>query len=231
MSMVLIFLSCFPCDLRHSHDAATSRRKEKIPSVTAKDDVVFDIPANMVMPTTDEGVLMLSVLEMQALLREDSITSVELATMALNMLEIYDPEYNMLEVELRDLILVVAADAGTKFANGAILSGVQGIPFAIKDTYDVSGYYATAYGSEEFIINIRRKSRLFIFIHNSGAETIRVRSLPLQLRRSGTPIHTVSQDYHSYHINVFYGLLLPLLDEEHTIIYYSLFNRRYFKHN
>ena len=120
------------------------------PSLTAKEDVVFDIPTGIVRPDTDEELMALSVLEMQGLLRDGQITSVELTNVALNMLGKYDPEFNMIEVELRDLALRVAGEADDLFANGTYVSAIQGIPFAIKDTYDVAGY-ATAYGSFEFL--------------------------------------------------------------------------------
>ena len=70
------------------------------PEVTPKDEVVFQLP-EVELPDTDEGIMMLSVLEMQSLLRSGAITSVQLTTIALAMLEMYDPEFNMLEVELR----------------------------------------------------------------------------------------------------------------------------------
>jgi hypothetical protein len=123
------------------------------PFVTPKDEVIFDIPMDVVLPDTDEGLMMLSVLEMQSLLRAGSITSVELTNIALAMLEKYDTEYNMLEVELKDLALRIAGEADALFANGTFISPIQGIPFAVKDTYDVKGY-ATAYGSWEFMENI-----------------------------------------------------------------------------
>jgi hypothetical protein len=129
---------------------AQSRVLNDPPSVTAKEDVVFDIPTDVVLPDTDEGIMMLSVLEMQGLLRSGSLTSVQLTNIAFDMLEKYDAEFNMLEVELKDLALRVAGEADALFAAGQFLSPIQGIPFAIKDTYDVAGY-ATAYGSWEFM--------------------------------------------------------------------------------
>jgi len=123
------------------------------PSTTPPEDVVFDIPEDVALPDTDEGIMMLSVLEMQSLLRSGKITSIELTMKALDMLKKYDPEYNMLEVALEDLALRVAAEADAKFAVGEFVSVIQGIPFAVKDTYDVAGY-ATAYGSWEFLDNI-----------------------------------------------------------------------------
>ena len=60
------------------------------PFVTPKDDVVFDIPLDIELPETDEEVLMLSVLEMQGLLRTGQLTATELTTIALTCLKKYD---------------------------------------------------------------------------------------------------------------------------------------------
>mmetsp|Transcript_13637 Transcript_13637/g.25652 ORF Transcript_13637/g.25652 Transcript_13637/m.25652 type:complete len:263 (-) Transcript_13637:1795-2583(-) len=129
---------------------AQSRILNEAPEVTEKDAVVFDIPLDIERPDTDEEVMMLSVLEMQGLLRTGQLTSVELTNIALDMLQMYDQQFNMVEVELRDLALRVAGEADALFQSGTFVSPIQGIPFAIKDTYDVSGY-ATAYGSWEFM--------------------------------------------------------------------------------
>ena len=123
------------------------------PSVTAKDDVNFFIPLNITRPETDEEIMMMSVLEMQGLLRTGQLTSVELTNISLAMLEKYDPEFNMLEVALTELAMEKAKLADEMFSVGEYKSAIQGIPFAIKDTYDVAGY-ATAYGSWEFMENV-----------------------------------------------------------------------------
>lgn len=120
---------------------------------TPKDAVNFTLPTGVMRPETDEEVMMLSVLEMQALLRQGDLTATELTTIALNMLAKYDPEFNMLEVALTDLAYDCAAKADEKFAAGIYDSVIMGIPFAIKDTYDVAGY-VTAYGSFEFLDNV-----------------------------------------------------------------------------
>ena len=110
---------------------AQTRVLNEPPSVTGKDEVMFDIP-NVTRPSTDTEIMMLSVLEMQGLLRSGQITSVELTNIALAMLEKYDPEFNMLEVSLTDLALAKAAEADELFAAGTYKSVIQGIPFAIK---------------------------------------------------------------------------------------------------
>ncbi len=102
------------------------------PGVTAKEDVVFDVPMDVVRPDTDEGIMMMSVLEMQGLLRSGQLTSVELTNIALGMLERYDPEFNMREVSLTDLAMEKAELADAMFASGEYISAIQGIPFAIK---------------------------------------------------------------------------------------------------
>lgn len=129
---------------------AQSRILNEAPETTPKDAVTFDLPTDVTRPATDEEVMMLSVLEMQALLRSGQISSVELTNIALSMLDKYDPEFNMNEVDTRDLALRIAAEADALFAQEDYRSYIQGIPFAIKDTYDVAGY-ATAYGSWEFM--------------------------------------------------------------------------------
>lgn len=65
------------------------------PEVTPKDAVEFDIPTDVVLPATNEEIMMLSVLEMQGLLRSGELTSTQLTTIALEMLDKYDPEFNM----------------------------------------------------------------------------------------------------------------------------------------
>ena len=71
------------------------------------------------------------------LLRSRNITSTQLTQIALDALYKYDSEYNILEVKLEDLAFKIAAEADAKFDAGEYVSAIQGIPFAIKDTYDV----------------------------------------------------------------------------------------------
>lgn len=180
---------------------AQTRVLNEPPSVTAKEDVVFDVPLDVVRPESDEEIMLMSVLEMQGvsclslhfrpkrelpadylyfpqLLRTGQLTSVELTNIALTMLEKYDAEFNMLEVELKDLALEVAAKADVMFANSTYVSAIQGIPFAIKDTYDVKGY-ATAYGSWEFMDNIvESESPLVTYAVEAGAVPLFKSSVP-----------------------------------------------------
>ena len=53
------------------------------PYVTARDRVDFTVPMHVLKPETDEGIMMLSVLERQDLLRTGQITLVELTQIEL----------------------------------------------------------------------------------------------------------------------------------------------------
>ena len=114
-----------------------TRVLNEAPFVTAKDDVVFDIPTDVELPDSPEEILMLSVLEMQGLLRAGKLTATKLTEYALDALKKYDPEYNLLEVELEDLAFSVAEEVDDLLEKGIYVSPIMGIPFAIKDTYDV----------------------------------------------------------------------------------------------
>ena len=146
---------------------AQTRVLNEAPETIPKEDVVFE--QDVVLPDTDEAIMMLSVLEMQALLRQGNLTATNLTNIALTMLEKYDPEFNMVEVPTFDLALELEAEADANFEQGIFLSPIQGIPFAIKDTYDVAGY-ATAYGSWEFLNNVVfTESPLVTFAVEAGA--------------------------------------------------------------
>ena len=76
---------------------AQTRVLNEPPSTTPKDAVTFSLPS-ITKPDTPEGIMMLSVLEMQSLLRSGEMTSMELTGIAFDMLELYDQEFNMVEV-------------------------------------------------------------------------------------------------------------------------------------
>jgi hypothetical protein len=111
---------------------ASSRILNEPPTTTPKEDVIFTLPEGVSRPATDEELMMMSVLEMQALLRQGDLTSVELTTIALDLLDKYDDSFNLNEVDTRDLALRVAGEADALFAAGDYRSFIQGIPFAIK---------------------------------------------------------------------------------------------------
>ena len=118
---------------------AQTRVLNQPPSVTAKEDVMFEVPMDVVRPETDEELMMMSVLEMQGLLRTGQLTSVELTNISLTMLDMYDPEFNMLEIALTDLAMAKAEEADQMFVAGEYLSAIQGIPFAIKVSLTIGG--------------------------------------------------------------------------------------------
>ena len=156
---------------------AQTRVLNEPPSTTPKDAVTFTLPS-LSKPATPEGIMMLSVLEMQSLLRSGQMTSMELTGIAFDMLEKYDAEFNMVEVPSRDLALQYAAAADSDFSKNIFKSYVQGIPFAIKDTYDLAGH-ATAYGSWEYLDNVvDTESPLVTYALQAGAVPLFKSSVP-----------------------------------------------------
>ena len=188
---------------------AQTRVLNEPPSTTPKDAVTFTLPS-LSKPATPEGIMMLSVLEMQSLLRSGQMTSMELTGIAFDMLEKYDAEFNMVEVRpspppppdlhrhhhlfhrlilhlpvlhlpqvpSRDLALQYAAAADSDFSKNIFKSYIQGIPFAIKDTYDLAGH-ATAYGSWEYLDNVvDTESPLVTYALQAGAVPLFKSSVP-----------------------------------------------------
>jgi len=164
------------------------------PDITDPYDVSFTLPA-ISKPATDEGIMMLSVLEMQSLLRAGELTSRELTSIALGMLEKYDAAYNMKEVNLTDLAYHYADKADAEFAKGNYNSFIQGIPFAIKDTFDVNGT-VTMYGSFEYADNVVETE--------SPLVTYALKALAVPLFKSSVPQLTWG---HANHNGVVYSCL------------------------
>ena len=78
----------------------------------------------------------------------------------------------------KELALQYAAQADADFTAGIYKSYIQGIPFAIKDTYDLAGH-ATAYGSWEYLDNIvETESPLVTYALQAGAVPLFKSSVP-----------------------------------------------------
>ena len=72
----------------------------------------------------------------------------------------------------------VAAAADSDFSKNIFKSYIQGIPFAIKDTYDLAGH-ATAYGSWEYLDNVvDTESPLVTYALQAGAVPLFKSSVP-----------------------------------------------------
>ena len=86
--------------------------------------------------------------------------------------------YTVGQVPSKELALQYAAQADADFTAGIYKSYIQGIPFAIKDTYDLAGH-ATAYGSWEYLDNIvDTESPLVTYALQAGAVPLFKSSVP-----------------------------------------------------
>jgi len=86
--------------------------------------------------------------------------------------------YTVGQVPSKELALQYATQADADFTAGIYKSYIQGIPFAIKDTYDLAGH-ATAYGSWEYLDNIvETESPLVTYALQAGAVPLFKSSVP-----------------------------------------------------
>ncbi|TXH66351.1 MAG: amidase [Lysobacteraceae bacterium] len=85
----------------------------------------------------------LSVLEAGAALRDGAMTSVGLTTDALNRIERFDEGLHAFVTVLRERALLAAERADREFAQGLDRGPLHGIPYALKDIYDVVGVPTT----------------------------------------------------------------------------------------
>ena len=82
--------------------------------------------------------------EIAALLQSKSISSVELTNHYLNRIETLNPKLNAFRLICGERALETARDCDEKRSAGKALSPLTGIPFAVKDLFDVTGLPTSA---------------------------------------------------------------------------------------
>ncbi|MEO8053352.1 MAG: amidase family protein, partial [Acidobacteriota bacterium] len=90
------------------------------------------------------GILELSGTAQGRLIREGSISSVELIEAHLQRIEEVNPALNAAIEVLRDPARQAAQKADRRRADGALLGPLDGVPFSIKDSIEVAGTVCTA---------------------------------------------------------------------------------------
>lgn len=101
-------------------------------------------------PKSDEDIAFLSACELSELLRTKQITSIELTKLYLSRLKTYGPKLHCVAAITEERALKEAAEADKLFAQGKILSPLQGIPYGVKDLFAAKGY-PTQWGSSAYI--------------------------------------------------------------------------------
>ncbi|HEY0310977.1 MAG TPA: amidase [Allosphingosinicella sp.] len=83
-------------------------------------------------------------LELAAMLASGEISSVKLTEYFLRRIDALDPRYGAFRLVLTERALAQARAADEAFSHGKRLGPLQGVPYAVKDLFDVAGVPTTA---------------------------------------------------------------------------------------
>lgn len=108
---------------------------------------------SIAVPTDLNDLAFASIRELGELVRTRKVTSTQLTRMYLDRLKRYGGELHCVITLTEDLALRQAAKADKEIAGGVYRGPLHGIPYGVKDLFDVAGY-PTTYGTEVFKQNI-----------------------------------------------------------------------------
>jgi Asp-tRNA(Asn)/Glu-tRNA(Gln) amidotransferase A subunit family amidase len=101
------------------------------------------------LPSTDEEIAFMSVVDLSILIKSKKITSTRLTKIYLARLKKYKDTLAAVVTITEDLALRQAAKADEEIANGNYKGVLHGIPYGIKDLFAVPGY-KTTWGAEPY---------------------------------------------------------------------------------
>lgn len=97
-----------------------------------------------------------SATELAQLIRNKSVSAVELLQHYLARVDKYNPELNAIVVDMRELALQQAADMDAALAKGAATGPFHGVPMTVKESYNVAAT-PTTWGNPEWRENVPRE--------------------------------------------------------------------------
>ena len=103
----------------------------------------WSLPKPVQLPDNRDELAFYTIGELGYLLRSKKLTSVELTRFFLQRLKKYDQQLHFMITLTEDLALRQAQRADSLFAEGVILSPLQGIPYGAKDLLAKKGYKTT----------------------------------------------------------------------------------------
>ncbi|MEI8073211.1 MAG: amidase [Bacteroidota bacterium] len=109
----------------------------------------WDIPAGIKMPVDTNQLAFYSIAQLSSLLRNRSITSVQLSRFFINRLKKYGDTLHCVISLTEQIAMAQAKRADEAFAKGIYKSPLQGIPYGLKDLFAVKGT-RTTYGTPPF---------------------------------------------------------------------------------
>ena len=100
-------------------------------------------------PKTEDDLAFLPVTELAALLRNRTVTSMQLTKLYLARLKKYDPALKFVVNLTEELALKQAKQADAEIAAGRYRGPLHGVPWGVKDLFSVPGY-PTTWGAPQF---------------------------------------------------------------------------------
>lgn len=103
----------------------------------------YQLPDNVVRPSTDEEIALMTVAQLANLIQTQKITSTELTKIYLNRLKKFNDTLQAAVTITEELALRQAAKADEEIKKGIYKGPLHGIPYGIKDLFSVPGYKTT----------------------------------------------------------------------------------------
>ncbi|MBC7588311.1 MAG: amidase, partial [Chitinophagaceae bacterium] len=111
--------------------------------------VVWDIPANVVVPRNQNELAFYSIQQLASLIKNKKITSVALTQFFINRIKKYGDTLQCVISITEDIALEQAKQADKEIAAGKYRGPLHGIPYGLKDLFAVKGT-KTTWGAEPY---------------------------------------------------------------------------------
>jgi Asp-tRNA(Asn)/Glu-tRNA(Gln) amidotransferase A subunit family amidase len=108
-----------------------------------QDPIVWSIPANVNLPRNKNELAFYSILQLESLLRQKKISSVELTRFFIERLRKFGPSLHCVIELTEDIAMEQAKKADAEIAQGNYRTPLLGIPYGIKDLFAVKGSHTT----------------------------------------------------------------------------------------
>lgn len=111
--------------------------------------VVWNIPANVALPTNKNDLAFYSIIQLASLVKHKKITSTELTRFFIDRLKKYGDTLQCVISLTENIAMAQAAQADKEIAAGKYRGPLHGIPYGLKDLFSVKGT-KTTWGAEPY---------------------------------------------------------------------------------
>jgi Asp-tRNA(Asn)/Glu-tRNA(Gln) amidotransferase A subunit family amidase len=139
----------------------------KVP--TNQQKIVWDIPANVSLPSNKNDLAFYSILQLASLVKNKKISSVDLTKFFIQRLKHWGDTLQSVITLTEDLALQEAKQADDEIKKGKYRGPLHGIPYGLKDLFAVKGY-KTTWGSTPYMNQtINEDSYVYTKLKEAGA--------------------------------------------------------------